>query len=141
MPYGARMCVKDSFVKCWQQPQQALPSQSSPPTRPGARQGSPAQPGLSLGPPGRAGPSELGHSGAAALGAGILSTPRDTQELGHSAHRGTLSTPWDQASLLPQEHPAGAELTRCALPAPGIGCPKPEGFGVPAPPSTPKLLS
>lgn len=38
VPYQARMCVKDSFVKCWQQPHKPLPSRSSPPTRPGGRQ-------------------------------------------------------------------------------------------------------
>lgn len=38
VPYQARMCVKDSFVKCWQQPQKPLPSLSSPPTGPGGRQ-------------------------------------------------------------------------------------------------------
>lgn len=63
VPYQARVCVKDSFVKCWQQPQQAVPSQSSPPRRPGAQQGSPAWPGL-----GWALLAGLGHSGDGTLG-------------------------------------------------------------------------
>lgn len=33
--FQARMCVRDSFVKCWQQPHEPLPSLSSPPTHPG----------------------------------------------------------------------------------------------------------
>lgn len=63
VPYQARVCVKDSFVKCWQQPQQAVPSQSSPPRRPGAQQGSPAWPGL-----GWALLAGLGHSEDGTLG-------------------------------------------------------------------------
>lgn len=86
MSYQARMCVKDSFVKCWQQPQQALPSQSSPPTRPGARQGSLAWPGLGVGPPGRAVPWEMGHS-EAVPGAGTLSTTGTSPPL-------APGTPW-----------------------------------------------
>lgn len=49
VPYQARMCVKDSFVKCWQQPHKPLPSLSSPPTRPGGCQKIP-QYGLVLAP-------------------------------------------------------------------------------------------
>lgn len=35
------MCVKDSFVKCWQKPHKPLPSLSSPPTHPRGRQKTP----------------------------------------------------------------------------------------------------
>lgn len=49
VPYQARMCVKDSFVKCWQKPHKPLPSLSSPPTRPGGCQKIP-QYGLVLAP-------------------------------------------------------------------------------------------
>lgn len=41
VPYQARMCVKDSFVKCWQKPHKPLPSPSSPPTHAGGCQKTP----------------------------------------------------------------------------------------------------
>lgn len=90
VPYQARMCVKDSFVKCWQQPQQALPSQSSPPTPPGAHQG-----------------SQHSLSWVCSLLAGLCPGSWDTQERGRSANAGT-SPP------LAPERPAGAAPSLCS---------------------------